>query len=179
MFIGPVFLFPRPACRIFSRAAPIYWKGYPIPMPLLALLGLTVVAYSLLIIFVSRASGKIDPYWSATIFGVASTVTPLALWMLSRAQQKPLLATTASGIAFSIAGGVVAGVFTALQVMIYGKGAVSFANPVIYGGAMALTAFVGWLFFKEHVSGTHAAGIALTLAGIALIVYSKAHGATA
>jgi drug/metabolite transporter (DMT)-like permease len=154
-------------------------KHQPMPMPLLALLAVATVLYSALLILSSRASGRIDPYWSSMVFGVASIVTPLALWLLGRMQHKPVLPTTASGLAYSIVAGAVAGIFTALLVKIFEKGAVSFAPPVIYGGAMVLTAVVGWLFFKEAVTALQATGIIVTAIGVALIVYAKLHGANA
>jgi len=148
-------------------------------MSLIALLFLASILYSLLLIFASRASGKIDPYWSSTIFGVASTIVPFIFWVFARQAHKTPLTTTSAGVAYSIAAGAAAGLFTALLVKIFEKGAVSYAAPAIYGTAIAVTALVGWFFFKETITGLQLAGIAVTLLGVSIIVFSKLSGSVA
>ena len=148
-------------------------------MPLYAYLGSGIVLYTLLITFSSRASGKIDPYWSSTIFGIASTVAPFLLWYVSKQSGKALLPTTTTGIMYSLAAGASAGIFTSFLVKIFEKGAVSYATPVIYGGTIAVTTMVGYFLFKETISGLQAAGIALTMLGIGIVIYSRMSGAAA
>jgi drug/metabolite transporter (DMT)-like permease len=148
-------------------------------MTLTAYLVAGVVLYTLLITFSSRASGKIDPFWSSTIFGIASTIIPFVLWAITKQSGKPMIQSTSAGVAFSIAAGAAAGIFTACMVKIFEKGAVSYAAPIVYGGAIVATALIGWALFHEKIPPLQALGIVCVVFGIGLVTYSKLSGAAA
>ncbi len=60
--------------------------------------------------------------------------------------------------------------FSILLVTIYGRGGeLSYVFPIIYGGAIAATAVVGWSLLGDTFSWVHLTGVAGIVAGIGLL----------
>ncbi|MEY4722928.1 MAG: hypothetical protein RLZZ324_441 [Candidatus Parcubacteria bacterium] len=142
-----------------------------LPLSLAAFIAL----YTAFQLIVSRSSGKIDPYLSSTLLGAASTVTPLALWLIGRATRQVTLPATTAGIGWSIASGAVVGIASALLVKIFETGAVSFATPFTYGAVLALTAMLGWIVFKEPISMLQVVGVICVAIGVGCLAYARFH----
>jgi drug/metabolite transporter (DMT)-like permease len=57
-------------------------------------------------------------------------------------------------------------------VTIYGRGGqLSFVVPAVYGGAIAITAVVGWTILGDVFSWSHLAGVAGIVIGIGLLAF--------
>ena len=84
-----------------------------------------------------------------------------------------LVATTSSGILYSVLAGLAIALFSILLIKIFEKGGLAYVVPLIYGGTVALASLTGWLIFKESVSGLQILGITVVIIGIALIVFAK------
>ena len=79
----------------------------------------------------------------------------------------------ASGVIYSVLAGIAVGVFSIVLIRIYGRGGqLSFVFPMIYGGAIALTAIIGWLVLRDDVSVLRVAAVCLIVAGIGLLALS-------
>lgn len=134
------------------------------------LLTLAVVVYALFGIFVSQAGGRINPTLSSAILNGIGGLLPLIIWEVQRVTRGGLLTTKPSGLLFSVLAGVTVAAFSILLVTIYGRGGeLSYVFPIIYGGAIAITAVVGWLALGDVFSWTHLAGVTGIVAGIGLL----------
>jgi uncharacterized membrane protein len=134
------------------------------------LLVLATICYAIFATFTSRAGGRIDPTLSSGILNGVGGVLPLAIWLVVRATRASLIPSRPAGIIFSVLAGVAVGAFSILLVTIYGRGGeLSFVFPVVYGGAIALTAVVGWTVLGDAFSWPHLAGVTGIVAGIGLL----------
>jgi bacterial/archaeal transporter family protein len=135
-----------------------------------ALIILATVAYAIFAIFTSRAGGRVDARLSAGILNGVGALLPLALWMVVRARQDALIPSRPSGIFFSVMAGVAVGAFSIVLLTIYARGGeLSFVLPVVYGGAIALTAVVGWAVLGDTFTWRHLVGVAGIVIGIGLL----------
>ena len=135
-----------------------------------ALLVLATVVYALFAIFTSQAGGKLDASLSAGILNVVGGLLPLILWQAQRMGHAHLLPSRPSGLVFSVLAGVSVAAFSILLVTIYGRGGqLSFVFPAVYGGAIAITAVVGWTILGDVFSWSHLAGVAGIVVGIGLL----------
>ena len=134
------------------------------------LLILATLVYAAFGIFASQAGGKIDAKLSAGILNGLGAILPLAIWQIQRMTRGGLLASRPSGLVFSLLAGLAVGVFSILLVTLYGRGGeLSFVFPVIYGGAIAITAVVGWVVLGDAFSWSHLGGVAVIVIGIGLL----------
>ena len=134
------------------------------------LLILATVVYAAFGIFASRAGGRIDAKLSSGILNGIGAILPLAIWQIQRMTRGVQVASTPSGLVFSLLAGITVGVFSILLVTLYARGGeLSFVFPVIYGGAIAITAVVGWIGLGDVFSWTRLAGVAGIVIGICLL----------
>ena len=134
------------------------------------LLALAVVVYALFGIFVSQAGGKIDATLSSGILNGIGGLLPLIIWQAQRMTRAGGVATKPSGLLFSVLAGVAVAAFSILLVSLYGRGGeLSYVFPIIYGGAIAITACVGWLVLGDVFTWARLAGVVGIVAGIGLL----------
>ncbi len=134
------------------------------------LLVLATLVYAAFGIFASRAGGRIDAKLSSGILNGIGALLPLAIWQVQRMTRGGLIASRPSGWTFSILAGLAVGVFSILLVTIYGRGGeLSFVFPFIYGGAIAITAVVGWVALGDAFSWLRLGGVAGIVFGITLL----------
>ena len=135
-----------------------------------ALLVLATLVYAAFGIFASQAGGRIDAKLSSGILNGIGAVLPFALWQLQRMTRGGLIASSPSGLVFSILAGLAVGVFSIVLVTLYARGGeLSFVFPVIYGGAIALTAVIGWVALGDAFTWTRLAGVVGIVIGIGLL----------
>lgn len=142
-------------------------------MGLAAIVILATIFYALFDIFASRAGNRIDSNLSSTIFNGLGALVPLLIYFYFKSKNQITTTTSSSGIWYSLLAGVAIAIFSILLIKAFEKGGLSYAVPVIYGGAITISALVGWLIFKDSFSGLGAAGVLLILGGITLVVISK------
>ena len=134
------------------------------------LLILATFVYAAFGIFASRAGGRIDAKLSSGILNGIGAILPLAIWHIHRMTRGGLIASSPSGLVFSLLSGVTVGIFSILLVTLYARGGeLSFVFPVIYGGAIAITAVVGWIGLGDVFSWTRLAGVTGIVIGIGLL----------
>ena len=134
------------------------------------LLILATLVYAAFGIFASRAGGRIDAKLSSAILNGIGAILPLAIWQIQRMSRGGLMASRPSGVVFSILAGLAVGVFSILLVTLYGRGGeLSFVFPVIYGGAIAITAVVGWVALGDAFSWARLGGVVGIVVGIGLL----------
>ena len=138
-----------------------------IALPLLV----AIVAYALFGTFNALSGGRIDAALSSVIFNGLAALLSLGVVLWERhASAGVETATRVSGVAYSALAGLAVGVFSILLITIYGRGGqLSYVFPTIYGGAIALTAVIGWLVLHDSVTPLRVAGVVTIAAGIGLL----------
>ncbi len=143
-------------------------------MSLAILIVLAIVLYTLFDIFVAQAGNKIDSNLSAVIFNGLGALIPLVVYGFYKfSKGAKLMATTGSGMFYSVMAGVAIAVFSVLLIKIFEKGGLAYVVPLIYGGTIVLASLTGWLIFKEAVSAMQILGVVIVTVGIAIIVLAK------
>jgi len=143
-------------------------------MSLLPLIIIATVCYALFDVFAARASKGIDANQSSVIFNGLGALIPLGILAVAKARGAKAVVPTGEGILYSVLAGVAIAAFSVLLIKIFEKGGLSYVVPVIYGGAIVLTALTGWIAFKEQFSALQAVGVMVVVLGIGVIVYAKA-----
>lgn len=134
------------------------------------LLILATLVYAAFGIFASQAGGRIDAKLSSGILNGIGAILPFAIWQIQRITRGGLIASRPSGLVFSILAGLAVGVFSIVLVTLYGRGGeLSFVFPVIYGGAIALTAVIGWVALGDAFTWTRLGGVVGIVIGIGLL----------
>ena len=137
-------------------------------MPVLLLLSIAV--YACFGVFTALAGGRLPATLSSAFLNGVGCLLPLIVWQTQRMARGDLIATRLSGVVFSILAGLAVGVFSILLVSMYGRGGeLSFVFPVVYGGAIAVTALTGWLGFGDAFSWAHLFGVIAIVIGIGLL----------
>jgi multidrug transporter EmrE-like cation transporter len=136
-------------------------------------IALAIVAYTLFGAFNAQAGGRIDAALSSAIFNGLAAAIALAVVAVQRLAGPAPVALRPSGVIYSVLAGVAVGVFSIVLIRIYGRGGqLSYVFPTIYGGAIALTAAVGWLVLKDDVTPLRVAGVCVIVAGIGMLALS-------
>jgi uncharacterized membrane protein len=134
------------------------------------LLILATLVYAAFGIFASQAGGRIDAKLSSGILNGIGAILPFVIWQIQRITRGGLISSRPSGIVFSILAGLTVGIFSILLVTLYGRGGeLSFVFPVIYGGAIALTAVIGWVALGDAFTWTRLSGVVGIVIGIGLL----------
>ncbi|MDP3992625.1 MAG: EamA family transporter [bacterium] len=134
---------------------------------------LATIFYSLFEIFASRAGKHIDANLSSVFFNGVGALLPLVVYSYLRARDSIGIATTRSGVLFSLLAGISIAIFSVLLIKAFEKGGLSYIIPVIYGGSILISSLAGWLIYKEHIGVVGGVGVLVILVGIVLVVVSK------
>lgn len=140
-------------------------------VPILILIA--TVAYAFGTLMIARASLHIDSNLAGTIVNSLAALIPFLVFLVMKV---PSTAGTdkAKGVLLAVLGGLGIAVFTIALTKVFSLGGnVSYVTPMVYGGAILISSLVGWLVFKETLSGLQAVGLGLVVIGILLIVISR------
>ncbi len=129
-----------------------------------------IVFYALFGLCTSKAGGRIAPVASSVIFNGLGALVCLAALLVGRFGGQAHAQLTRSGLVYSVLAGLAIAVFSVLLIRIYARGdTLAVVFPTVYGGAIALTAAIGWLTTKDSFSIGRACGVALIVVGIGLV----------
>ena len=130
-----------------------------------------ILAYALFGTFNAQSGGRIDAALSSAIFNGLAAFLSLAVFLWQRyAAAGATTATQVSGVVYSLLAGVAVGVFSILLIGIYGRGGeLSYVFPTIYGGAIALTAVIGWLVLRNNATPLRVTGVLAIAVGVGLL----------
>jgi transporter family protein len=136
-------------------------------------IALAVLVYTLFGTFNAQAGGRIDAALSSAIFNGLAAAIAIVVVVAQRLGGSTPVAVRLSGVVYSVLAGVAVAVFSIVLIKIYGRGGqLSFVFPTIYGGAIALTAVVGWLVLKDDVTPLRLTGVGVIVAGIGMLAVS-------
>jgi drug/metabolite transporter (DMT)-like permease len=132
------------------------------------------IFYTAALIAIAAASRKID---SALLNGVGNTlsaVIPLVLAVPFLNQK--YITNNRLGLLYAIIAGIFISIFGIFLGKSYAVNKVAIVSPLVFGGAIFLTAIISAFLFKEKISVVQGAGLAFLFVGLSLVVYARATG---
>ncbi|HET9174567.1 MAG TPA: EamA family transporter [Candidatus Saccharimonadales bacterium] len=143
-------------------------------MPLILLIALATVFYTLYDAFASKAGGTIDPNASSVIFNGLGAVIPLGIYLYIKLKGTGAQPITKNGVIYSLLAGVAIALFSIIFIKIFEKGTLSYVIPLIYGGTVVLASLLGIFMFHDKVSVLQVLGLFVIAVGISIVVIAKA-----
>jgi uncharacterized membrane protein len=120
--------------------------------------------------FLKIASGKVSSSVGVLLYGTCTFLTGLIWTLAQKAQGQPLFAQPA-GIAAGLGTGVSFGLATVALYGAFSRGApVSVGSPYIRLGSVLAACLLGFLVLHEPLTWRWAAGLALAISGVYLII---------
>jgi len=74
----------------------------------------------------------------------------------------------------AILSGLVVSLFVLALTKSFTQNKVGIITPVVFGGAILITTVVSYFVFKEKLSLLEGTGLAIILAGLAVVIYARA-----
>lgn len=143
-------------------------------MPAFGWILLAAVLYALFQVFVSRTAGKIDATLPGVIGNIVAVIVPLTIFIyLKFIKRAELFPTTTTGVVYSLLAGVAVALYGIALVKSFERADTALVIPVVFGGAIAVSTLISWVFFKEQVTLLQLVGIVLVVAGIGFIAAFK------
>lgn len=131
-----------------------------------------MLLYAVAITLAAVGSRHANPNLVGAITNVVGAVIPIGV-VIAEAIRRPL-AHDRLGLAAAVGGGIAIAFF----VMAFNKSLVTtkvgIASPVVFGGAIVLSAVAGWVFLGERVTPLQGVGLGLVVAGLIVVAYAKA-----
>lgn len=124
--------------------------------------------------FGAGASRAMNSNFVASIVNTVSAIIPIAIVI-------PLLgkkgfAYDKFGIVMAILGGISVALFVMTINKSFQVNKVALVSPLVFGGAIFLSAILSFLIFKEKLSTIHIIGLVILAVGLLTIIYSAATG---
>jgi uncharacterized membrane protein len=137
---------------------------------------LALIPYVIFILTNRYASQRIGPAAFVVIVNMLSVIAPTAIILASRVQGKQIVNSGNHGRAYAmtILGGICIGIYGLFLSKAFATGNVAVVSPVFAGGSSVLSALGAYIVFGEKVNLAQFAGIVLIIAGIGVVVASKA-----
>lgn len=127
---------------------------------------LALLLYSATIMFATLASRGANAILVSAILNSISAIIPIAL--VAPLLNKQLFVNSRQGIIMAVFAGIAVAFFSIFLTKSYAVNKIAIVAPIVFGGAIFLTAILSAIFFKEKI--TLMQGIGLLLLGIGLIV---------
>lgn len=135
---------------------------------------LALLFYTVAIMIGTIASRSTDSNLVSAIVNIVSAIIPtvVVIPMLN----KKVVDNGKLGILFAVVGGIAVALFTMALNKSYAVNKVAIVAPIVFGGAIFLTAILSYLFLKEKMTVIQSLGLAFLGIGVVLIIYAKATG---
>lgn len=133
---------------------------------------LAVLAYSLAVLIGASASRNANTNLVSAVNTLVSALIPFIIVVPILA--KKTFQTQKYGIIMAALSGIVVSLFVLSLNKSFTLNKVGIVTPVVYGGTIFLTTILGYFVFKEKLSLIEGLGLALVLAGLAVIIYARA-----
>lgn len=130
---------------------------------------LTAAAFALYNFFIKLGAGRIHEVLGAVVLQLTAAILGggFALFLHLSGHR---LAGSRGGMGFSVLAGLAVGLAEVLTFVVFARGApVAVATPVILGGSLVGVALLGALLLHEPVKAPQLLGMAMIIAGIALV----------
>lgn len=132
--------------------------------------------YTVAIMFGSTASRHANTNLVAAIVNLISAIIPIAI-IIPILSKKLLENPNAKlGILMAVITGIAIAFFTMSLNKSYSENKVAIVAPIVFGGAIFLSAILSNLFFKEKISLFQGTGLVLLAVALLLITYARVTG---
>jgi len=135
---------------------------------------LASVFYTMAIILSTFASRSTNSNVVAVVSNLVSVFIPLAI--ITPLINKKFIIDSKYGIIMSILAGIAVAIFTMALLKSYSINKVAIVVPIVFGGAIFLSALAGYLFFKEKITLFQGIGLLLLGIGLFFIIYARVTG---
>lgn len=133
---------------------------------------LAALFYTGAIMFGTLASRSANTSVVSTIMNVMSALIPLAAAV--PVVMKKGFEGQKTGILFAIVAGVAIALFTLALNKSYAENKVAIVAPIVFGGAIFLSAILSSIIFKEKISVVQGSGLFLLAVGLGLVIFARA-----
>lgn len=133
---------------------------------------LAMIFYTLVILFGAQAARNAETNLVNAIVTTISAVIPIGLFISIMGKSE--FQSSKYGIIMSVATGIFVALFGLALTRGYATSKVAVVAPVVFGGAIFLSAILSAIFFKEKVTIIQGLGLILIGVGLALVIYTKA-----
>jgi uncharacterized membrane protein len=137
---------------------------------------LAVVFYATAIILSAIASRAINSNLVSALTNIVSAIIPIAVVVPILNKHIVESSQKRFGILMAILSGLAIAIFTMTLNKSYTENKVAIVAPMVFGGAIFLSAVLSNIFLKEKISLLQGIGLALLAAALSLIVYARMTG---
>lgn len=134
---------------------------------------LTAALYGIFDVLVRVSSDKIHPITAPLIFNIASAITVLAFFVYAymNGEGDKLLEFKPGGLGLAVVIGIIVGLFSMTFIRVFVAGAnIPIGVTIVRTGTILVATLIGVLVLKEGVTPKALLGIALSLAGMYLVL---------
>jgi drug/metabolite transporter (DMT)-like permease len=133
-----------------------------------------LVLYTTAILLGTYATRHAGPAVVSLVTNIVAVVAGLAFVMAEMSHTS--VVNQRNGLIAAGLGGIAIGAFTVFLNKSFATSNVAIVSPVVFGGAIVLSAILGTIIFKERITQYQAVGLVLVTAGLVAILYAKATG---
>lgn len=126
--------------------------------------------------FGSTASRHANTNLVAAIVNLISAIIPIAIIIPILSKKLLENPNVKFGILMAIITGIAIAFFTMTLNKSYSENKVAIVAPIVFGGAIFLSAILSSLFFKEKISNMQGMGLFFMAIALILITYARATG---
>ncbi len=133
---------------------------------------LALLLYTIAILIGASASRNANTNLVAAVTNTFSVIIPLLIVL--PALTKKTYQTQKYGIFMAALGGIVVSLFVLALSKSFTQNKVGIIAPVVFGGAIFLSAILSFFIFKEKLTITEGVGLGIVGVGLAVIIYARA-----
>jgi drug/metabolite transporter (DMT)-like permease len=133
---------------------------------------LAIIFYTGLILVSTSASRNANTNLVAAVNNIVSAIIPLIVVIPSLS--KKTFTQHKYGVWMAVLAGLLVGLFSLVLTKSFSQNKVGIVAPVVYGGTILLSTIGSYFIYKERISVTEGIGLALVLAGLAVVIYARA-----
>ena len=130
--------------------------------------------YATAILLISAASRSISPTLTAGLSNAIGAIIPMAI--AAPLFNKQTFQNHRLGVLLALLGGICIAIFAMAVAKSYSINKVAVVAPIVFGGAILLSAVVSIGFLKAKATATELVGLATLVIGLAIITYARATG---
>lgn len=133
---------------------------------------LSLFFYTIAIMFGTVASRSADTNLVSAIMNSLSAIIPIAV--ILPILNRKLFVDSRVGILMAIVAGIAIALFTLALNKSYSVNKVAIVAPIVFGGAIFLSAILSNIVFREKIDFTQGVGLIFLGIGLAIIIYARA-----